>query len=102
MTARKAPHHPPTDWVRIINAIFAGVVMVMMTYFSVRQHTIGNTVEQVKKQTDGARTASLLAVAISARSLAVATKSPDDEKTALEAEAAYRTQLEIQRKSEQD
>ncbi len=92
MTARKPSPNPATDWVKIIQAIATGITMIMMAWFSVKQKTIGETVDQVKHQTDGTLTAAKLAVAISAETTATVTKNPEDIKTAKEARAAYDAQ----------
>lgn len=100
MTARKPVHVEPTDWVKIIQAISTGIVMVMVAYFGVKQKQMGESVEKVRAQTDGSVTASKLAIAISAESLAESTKKPEHKKIADEARAAYETQLQIQKRSE--
>ncbi len=96
----RKPTHEPTDWVKIINAVCTGVVMIMMAYFSVKQKNMGDMVDKVKKQTDGNVTADKLERAINAEALAEATKKPEHRKIADDARAAYETQLDIQKRSE--
>lgn len=100
MTARKTSHEP-TDWVKIINALGTVILTIMMAYFGVTQRVMKETVQQVKEQTDGNTTAHLLAIAISARALAVETNLPEHVKRAEEAESAWKTQAANQLRSEQ-
>lgn len=95
------------DWGVIINAISLGIVMVLTAWVKLGfrdnrrdQARLQKTLNRVQIQTDGAITAAKLAVAISAKNLALVTKLPRDEKVAREAEAAHAAQVEIQARAE--
>jgi len=95
MTARK-PSPESTDWVKIINAIFAGAAIIMTIWLKYEQSDIKQTVVEVKRQTDGQKTASLKQIAIAAENLAESTKGKENgeqnAKAAKEAWDAYDTQ----------
>ncbi len=87
MTVRKPTE--PTNWVAIINAIFFGISLLMMTWLKMEQSDIKATVVAVRHQTDGAQTANLKTLAIAAENLAISSKTEKDKKAASEAWQAY-------------